>query len=181
MGELDPQLEKFLKTKPSLGEGVYLASTAVVVGDVTLGDYSSVWFHAVLRGDINYISVGDRSNIQDLSVLHLENDRPCVVGADVTCGHRAILHGCVIEDAVLIGMGAIILNGAHIGKGAVIGAGAVVKEHTIVEPNTLWVGVPAKQVKVLTQDQYALNKEWAEKYISLAKQHQSPGSSQARG
>ena len=160
-----------LTTMPTIDPSVFVADSATVIGDVVLSEESSVWYGAVLRGDINAISIGARTNIQDLSMLHLENDRACVVGADVTCGHRAILHGCTIEDAVLIGMGAIVLNGAVVGEGAVIGAGAVVKEETIIPPCTLWVGVPAVQVKVLDTSIIDQNKAWAAKYVQLAKKH----------
>ena len=110
-------------------------------------------------------------NIQDLTLIHLENDIPCSIGNDVTVGHRAILHACTIEDGVLIGMGAIILNGAIVKKGAVIGAKAVVKEHAIVEENTLWAGIPAIEKKRFTHNSYDQNKKWAEKYVELAKIH----------
>ena len=152
---------------------VFVAPTASVVGQVALGPNSSVWYGAVLRGDINNIQVGARSNIQDLSVLHVENELPCIVGNDVTVGHRAILHACHIEDSVLIGMGAIILNGAVIKKGAVIAAGALIKEGTVVDEQTLWAGVPAKCLKTYTTDKVSEHNRWARKYVKLAQAHQS--------
>lgn len=148
----------------------FIACGAEVRGDVRLGKESSIWYNAVLRGDINRIEIGDRTNIQDGSVLHVENDRACIVGSDVTVGHSALLHGCTIEEGALIGMGAIILNGALIKKGAVIAAGALIKENEVVEENTLWAGVPAKQIKVL-EGSYEKNKLWAKKYIELSKAH----------
>src|SRR5271168_375646 len=115
MKVLREQLDTFLRKKPVVGQGVYIARGAVVVGDVTLGDGASVWYNAVLRGDINRIVVGDHSNIQDNSVLHLADDFPCLVGNWVTVGHGAIVHACTVGDEVLIGMGAVVLDGAMIG------------------------------------------------------------------
>lgn len=163
--------EKILDKDPVIAENVFIAPGAQIMGDVRIKDSASIWYNCVLRGDINRIEIGERTNIQDSTVIHLENDLPCIVGNDVTVGHRALLHACHIEDCVLIGMGAIVLNGAIIKKGAIIGAGAVVKEGTIVPENTLFVGVPAKQVKVLPDDMAEVNREWAKKYVVLAKRH----------
>src|ERR1035438_10023910 len=124
MNSLDQQLDTFLRRRPTLGKGVYLAQGAVVLGDVTLGDYSSVWCNAVLRGDINRIAVGHHTNIQDNAVLHLADDLPCLLGNYVTVGHAAIVHACTIGDQVLIGMGSVILDGAVIGGGKNISARA---------------------------------------------------------
>lgn len=156
---------------PQLDSSIFVGNNVTIEGDVTIGKDSSIWHGAVLRGDINSIQIGARTNIQDLSMIHLENDLPCIVGNDVTVGHRAILHACTIEDGALIGMGAIVLNGVVVKKGAVIGAGAVVKEHTVVEANSLWVGVPAKHVKDCDDSQYEKNCRWAKKYVELAKTH----------
>ena len=128
MNKTEKQLDKFLRNKPKLGQGVYLAKTAVVIGDVTLGAHSSVWYGAVLRGDINRIVVGHHTNIQDNAVLHLADDFPCLVGNWVTVGHGAIVHACKVGDEVLVGMGAVILDGAVIGKQSLIGAKALVKQ-----------------------------------------------------
>jgi carbonic anhydrase/acetyltransferase-like protein (isoleucine patch superfamily) len=144
-----------------------VAPSADIIGDVGLHESASVWFSAVLRGDIQSISVGARSNIQDGVVVHVENDRGVVIGESVTIGHRAVIHGCTIESGVLIGMGAIILNGAVIQSGAAIGAGTVIKENTIVGPNELWVGVPGRYVKTV-QGNYDTHLQWAEKYVQLA-------------
>src|SRR5437762_4350111 len=116
MADVAKQLETFLLKKPELGRGAYIAQGAIVVGDVTLGDYSSVWYNAVLRGDINRIVVGDHSNVQDNAVLHLADDLPCIVGSYVTIGHSAIVHACTVGDECLIGMGATILDAAVIGE-----------------------------------------------------------------
>lgn len=128
MGKLDRQLIRFLRRKPRLGKGVYIARGAIVLGDVKLGDFSSVWYNAVLRGDINRIVVGHHTNIQDNAVLHLADDFPCLVGSYVTVGHSAVVHACTVGDEVLVGMGAIILDGAVIGKQSIVGAGALEKD-----------------------------------------------------
>ncbi len=158
-------------SKPVFDETVFIAEGVQIMGNVFLGKDANIWYNSVLRGDINKISVGDRTNIQDGCILHVENDRECVVEHDVTVGHRAILHGCYIEAGCLIGMGAIILNGARIKKGSVIGAGAVVIENTIVEPYSLVVGVPAKVARQLPPETYDNNVAWAEKYVALSKLH----------
>lgn len=157
--------------QPDIAGAAFIAPGAQIVGDVRLGLGASVWYNAVLRGDINCIQIGAATNIQDGCVCHLENDRPCIVGAYVTVGHKAVLHGCVIEDGVLIGMGAIVLNGAVVKKGAVIGAGAVVKENMVVPENHLVVGVPGRVVKDLGVQSYDTNVKWAEKYMQLAAFH----------
>src|SRR5881628_1082879 len=130
MSDVDKQLDTFLRQSPRLGSGVYIARGAAVLGDVTLGDYSSVWYNAVLRGDINRIVVGHHSNIQDNAVLHLADDYPCLVGSYVTIGHCAIVHACMVGNEVLIGMGATILDGAVIGDRSLIGANALVTQKT---------------------------------------------------
>src|ERR1051325_7985595 len=128
MADLEQQLGTFLRKNPVVGPNVYIAKTAVVLGDVTLGAHSSVWYNAVLRGDINRISVGDFSNIQDNAVVHLADDYPCLIGRYVTVGHSAIVHACTVEDECLIGMGATILDGAVIGAQCIIGANALVTQ-----------------------------------------------------
>src|SRR5262245_1817175 len=147
MGELDKQLDTFLRRQPKLGTSVYLAKTAVVLGDVTLGDHSSVWYHGVLRGDINRIVVGHHTNVQDNSVLHVEHDLPCVVGNWVTIGHSAIVHACTVGDECLIGMGAVILDGAVVGEQSLVGARALVTRGTQIPPGSLVLGAPAKIVR----------------------------------
>src|SRR5947208_13260475 len=130
MSNLENRFNTFLRKQPTLGRGVYIASRAVVLGDVTLGDSSSVWYHAVLRGDINRIVVGHHTNIQDNAVLHLAEDYPCLVGDYVTVGHSAIVHACTVGNEVLVGMGAIILDGAVIGDQCLIGANALVTQRS---------------------------------------------------
>ena len=168
MNKLDKQLDKFLRRQPTLGRGVYIASGAVVLGDVTLGDGSSIWYHAVLRADINRIVVGDHTNIQDNSVLHLADDFSCVLGSYVTVGHAAILHACTIGDEVLVGMGSTVLDGAVVGEQSLIGANALVTPGTQIPPGSLVLGTPAKVVRKLTWQERSELKGWAEKYVRYA-------------
>jgi carbonic anhydrase/acetyltransferase-like protein (isoleucine patch superfamily) len=157
---------------PKIDQKAFVADGAKVIGDVTLNEDSSIWYNTVCRADINKIVIGKRSNIQDNSVIHLENDQGVIIGNDVTVGHNAIIHGCTIEDGALIGMGAIIMNGAVIGRGAVIGAGALVKENMKVPELTLVVGIPGKIVRMLTEDTFDQNLKWARKYVKLSQLHQ---------
>jgi len=168
MPDYDAQLDKFLHKKPVLGNGVYIANTATIVGDVTLGEHSSVWYGAVLRGDINRIVVGHHTNIQDNAVLHLADDFPCIVGNHVTIGHSAIVHACTVGDDVLIGMGAVILDGAEIGAQSLIGAKALVKQGMKIPPGSLVVGMPARVVRALTDDEKKALRASAEKYAANA-------------
>ena len=156
---------------PKIGKHVYIHPTAAVIGRVTLKDYASIWPGVVLRADINRIVVGKYSNIQDLSVVHLESDRGCFVGDYCVVGHRVILHACTVGNGALIGMGAIILNGARIGDGALIGAGALVTENTRVKPNSLYLGAPAKFIRKLSKKEVQDTIEWAKKYVRIASQH----------
>ncbi len=149
---------------PKISDSAYIAKNATVLGDVTLGSQSSVWFGAVVRGDCLPIRIGDRTNIQDLSVLHVDDQNALTIGNNVTVGHRALLHGCVIEDNVLVGMGAIIMNGAHIGEGSIIGAGALVTEGMKVPPRSLVIGMPAKVKKEITDEQHRMIVQSARHY-----------------
>jgi carbonic anhydrase/acetyltransferase-like protein (isoleucine patch superfamily) len=138
---------------PRFGDGVFLAETAVVIGDVVMGDQCSVWYNAVVRGDVHAIRIGHRVNIQDGAVLHATYQKcGLTIGDDVSIGHNAIVHGCTIADKVLVGMGAIVMDQAHIGSGSVIAAGAVVLQNTVVEPGSLMVGVPAKRIGAVSKD-----------------------------
>jgi len=162
--------DSFEMGSPKFAEGVWIAPNAVVVGKVELGKHSSVWYGAVLRGDLHSIIIGESSNVQDGVVIHLENDRGCHIGDYVTVGHRAIIHGATIHNHVVIGMGAIILNGAVIEEGAVVAAGALVKENQVVRRGTMVAGIPATIKK---EDPFMIerNREWALKYVWLATQH----------
>ena len=140
---------------PVFGERCYLAPNATVVGDVVMGDDCSVWFTAVVRGDVNAIKVGNKVNIQDGAIIHCTYERaPTTIGNFVSIGHRAIVHGCMIEDNVLIGMGAIVMDHAHIKSNSIIAAGAVVLEGTVVESGTIYGGVPARKVKDLDEHNF---------------------------
>lgn len=165
---LQQRLERFAGRQPRLGQRVYLARGAVVVGDVELGDYASVWHNAVLRGDLNRIVVGHHSNIQDNAVLHLADDWPCLVGNWVTVGHAAIVHACAVGDEVLVGMGATILDGAVIGSQSIIGANALVSQGFEVPPGSLVLGLPARVVRPLTLAERGRIRLWAEKYVATA-------------
>src|SRR5262249_51184227 len=127
-----------------IDQTAYIASGAIVLGDVQIGKDSSVWFNSVLRGDTDKITIGESTTIQDLSIIHADLGIPCSIGNRVTIGHRVIVHGCTVEDDCLIGMGAVLLNGARIGRGSVIGAAALVLEGTDVPPNSVVLGFPAK-------------------------------------
>jgi carbonic anhydrase/acetyltransferase-like protein (isoleucine patch superfamily) len=160
-------------TRLSIAPTAFVAPGAVLVGDVTLGDRVSVWYGCVLRGDIEPITIGPRTNVQDLTVVHVDLDFPTIVGADVTIGHRAVIHGCVIEDGALIGMGAVVLSGARVGAGALVAAGAVVKERFVVPPRTLVAGVPGKIVGELDDamlERVARNKDH---YVATAARYLS--------
>jgi carbonic anhydrase/acetyltransferase-like protein (isoleucine patch superfamily) len=138
---------------PRLGADCWLAETAVVIGDTVMGDGCSVWYNAVVRGDVNSIRIGHRVNIQDGAVLHCTYEKcGLAIGNDVSIGHNAIVHGCTIHDKVLVGMGAIVMDQAVIGEGSVIAAGAVVLQGTVVEPGSLMAGVPAKRVRAVGDD-----------------------------
>ena len=144
----------------------YVDLSAQVIGDVELGENASVWMNAVLRGDVNAIRVGANSNVQDCAVLHgMRYEYPVMVGEWVTIGHNATVHGCVVEDAVLIGMGATILNDVRIGEGSIIAAGAVIAEHTVIPPNSLVAGVPGKVRRTLGDEDRKLILKYAQDYI----------------
>lgn len=135
---------------PQYGKGCWFAENSTIVGDVQMGDQCTVWFNAVIRGDVNYIKIGDRTNIQDNATIHGTFEKaPTTIGSDVSIGHNAIVHGCTLEDQVLIGMGAMVMDGAIVKSGAIVAAGAVVLEGTIVEENSIYAGVPAKKVKTV--------------------------------
>ena len=143
---------------PSIGEGTFVAETAVIIGDVTIGRDSSIWFNAVLRGDVNTITIGDRTNIQDGAVIHTLYDgsphpSQTHIGNDVSVGHNAIIHGGIIGDNCLIGMGAIILDNAEVPSGCIIAAGALVLSNAKLEPDSLYAGIPARKIRTVTPEQ----------------------------
>ena len=162
------QLDTHLRRRPVLGKDVYIAKGAVVFGDVTMGDHSSVWYGAVLRGDIHRIVIGKCTNIQDLAVIHLADDYPCLLGDWVTVGHSAIVHACTVGDETLVGMGACILDGAEVGRQCVIGAKALVPPGMKVPDGSMVLGVPGKIVRPLEETERQQLKYWAEKYVHNA-------------
>jgi carbonic anhydrase/acetyltransferase-like protein (isoleucine patch superfamily) len=154
-----------------VGDRVFIAENATVIGDVTLSDDVSVWFGAVVRADRDTITVGMGSNIQDNAVVHTTPGFPVTIGAGVSVGHGAILHGCIIRDRVLVGMGAVVLNGAVVGEGSIIGAGAIVTEGREVPPNSLVLGVPGKVVRETTPEQQESITHNADEYVTLARRY----------
>jgi carbonic anhydrase/acetyltransferase-like protein (isoleucine patch superfamily) len=164
-------IEKYLHHEPVIHATAFVAGSADVIGQVTLHEESSVWYHTTLRGDINRIVIGPRSNIQDNAVVHLADDLGCFVGELVTVGHSAILHACTVKDEVLVGMGAIILDGAVIGERSIIGAGALVTGGTEIPPGSLVLGSPAKVVRKLDAGEQAGVRQWAEKYVLVSRRY----------
>jgi carbonic anhydrase/acetyltransferase-like protein (isoleucine patch superfamily) len=162
-------VRSYLAYSPVIPGSCYVDISAQIIGQVELGEHSSVWMNAVLRGDVHSIRVGANSNVQDCAVLHgMRYKHPVVVGDWVTIGHNATVHGCVIEDACLIGMGAVVLNNARIGEGSIIGAGAVITENTVVPANTLWAGVPAKERRRLDPQERESILQYARNYLDYS-------------
>lgn len=161
---------------PKVGRDCFLAPTATLVGDVTVGDECSIWFNTVLRGDVNTITIGDRVNIQDGSVLHTLYQKSTIeVGNDVSIGHNVTLHGCKIKDFALIGMGATVMDDAVVGEGALVAAGAVVLSRTIIGPNEMWAGQPAKFVKMVDPAKaQELNRKIARNYLMYSRWYTDP-------
>ena len=167
-------IRTFQGIKPTIPTSCFIEATAVVIGDVVMGEECSVWFNAVIRGDVHFIRIGDRTNVQDLCMLHVTHDtHPLIIGNGVTIGHSVVLHGCTIRDRVLVGMGAIIMDGAVIGEDSVVGAGALVTEGTIVPPKSLILGSPAKVKRSVTEQELSWIKESAENYVRYANQYMS--------
>jgi len=160
-------VDRYLRLMPTFGARVVLSAGAAVVGDVRLGDDVSVWYGAVLRGDLARVVVGARTNIQDGTVVHVADEGPCEIGEDTVVGHRAVLHACHIEAGCLIGMQATVLDGAVIGHGSVVGAGALVTQRTVIPPRSLVLGAPARVVKPLTDEAETFHRAMAQKYVRL--------------
>ncbi len=155
---------------PQFGQNCYLADNATVVGEVTMGDNCSVWFNAVVRGDVNAITIGDNTNIQDGAIIHCTyKTAATIIGSKVSIGHNAIVHGCTVHDNVLIGMGAIVMDHAVVHSGTIIAAGAVVLENTLVEANSIYAGVPARKVKAIDSKRDEVFARTAKNYIMYAK------------
>jgi carbonic anhydrase/acetyltransferase-like protein (isoleucine patch superfamily) len=162
-------IRSFGDRAPRLHGSVFVAEDAVVIGDVEIGADSSIWYGTVVRGDVNHVRIGARTNLQDQTVVHVTSKtHPTVIGDDVTVGHRVVLHGCTVHDRCLVGIGAIVMDGAVIGPDAMIGAGALVAPGTVVPPGTLWLGAPAKQKRPLTPEELAFLPRSAANYVGYA-------------
>ncbi len=155
---------------PSVPPTCYVDPSAQVIGDVSLGEHASIWMNAVVRGDVNSIRIGARSNVQDCAVLHgMRHLYPVIIGEMVTIGHNATVHGCTLEDAILVGIGAVILNNARIGEGSIIAAGAVIPEHAVIPPNSLVAGVPGKIRRTLGDSDREMILMYARNYLDYTK------------
>ena len=169
------RIAQHLDSSPRIHPTAFTAANATVIGDVTLGEESSVWFQCVLRADIHRIVIGPRSNIQDGAVVHLSDDFGTELGELVTVGHKAILHACKIGDEVLVGMGAIVLDGAKIGARSIVGAGAIVTGGKVFPPGSLILGTPAKVVRALTLEEQSGIRVWADRYVTLSREYIARG------
>jgi len=171
-------IRSFQNLHPKVDESAFIAETAVIIGDVEIGAQASVWYNCVVRGDVNRIRIGARSNVQDLSMLHVTHRKhaddpgaPLIIGDDVTIGHSVTLHGCTLQNGCFIGMQAMVMDRAVIGEGALVGARALVTEGTIVPPHTLWVGAPARYKRDLTADEVAWLKKSPGNYVNYSLQY----------
>ena len=173
--DINERLRLYLNRKPNTENALFVAPNATVIGDVTLGRLSSVWYGAVLRGDINAIRIGEGVNLQDGVIVHLADEFGVEVGAYTTVGHRAILHACLIGRGCLIGMGSTILDGAEIGEGSLVGANALVTQGFVCPPGSLVLGAPARVVKPLSPEASRKLKDYALKYIEVARAHATTG------
>jgi carbonic anhydrase/acetyltransferase-like protein (isoleucine patch superfamily) len=169
------RLARHLSRTPVTKEALFVAQNATVIGDVVLGPKSSVFYGAVLRGDIAEIRVGEGTNIQDNAIVHLADDLNAVIGAWCTIGHAAIVHACTIGDECLIGMGATVLDGANIGARSMVGANSLVPQRFTCPPGSMVYGSPAKVVRPLTEKEISILKPWAEKYVAVATAHAARG------
>lgn len=172
----------YLHYSPKIGERTWIAHSADVIGRAEIGEDVSIWFGTVIRADVHYIKIGDRTSIQDLSMVHITHHKrddmsdgyPTIIGNDVTVGHRVMLHGCTIEDACLIGMSATILDGAVIGKESIVGAGALVTKNKVFPPRSLIMGSPAKVIRELTDEEVAELYASAKRYVSFKENYRTP-------
>jgi carbonic anhydrase/acetyltransferase-like protein (isoleucine patch superfamily) len=161
-------IRSYKTVTPAIAATAYVDASAQVIGDVHVGEESSIWMNAVVRGDVNVIRIGDRTNIQDGVVVHVMRDpsHPTMLGADITVGHGAIIHGCTIESACLIGMGSILLNGVRVGEGSIVAAGTLLPEGTVVPPRSLVMGSPGKVRRGITDDEHAFIIQSARNYVA---------------
>ena len=160
---------------PKLAEDVFIAEGACVIGNVTIGPGSSVWYNTVIRGDIAPVVIGKNTNIQDNSTIHVDRGRPAVIGDNVSVGHGAVVHGCTVEDGALIAIHATVLSGAVIGAGSIVGAGAVVGEGKTIPPGSLALGVPARVLRQVTAEDAERTARTVRSYAALAQEHKSRG------
>ncbi len=167
-------IKAFKGITPKIHPDAWIAENAVIIGDVEIGAGTNIWYNTVIRGDLHKIRIGENTNIQDGAIVHVESENgPCIIGDRVTVGHQTIVHGCIVEDDALIGMGATVLSWAEIGEGALIAAGALVKEHEQIPSRTLWAGVPAKQRSEINEAMFARMQEGWKHYLDLAKNYRS--------
>ncbi len=167
-------IKKFRGKSPIIPDSCYISESVDLIGDVTLGENVSLWFGTVVRGDMHHITIGNRSNIQDNSVIHVTTDiSPTRIGDEVTVGHNAIIHGATIEDRCLIGMGSIIMDDVVVGEGSIVGAGAVVPPNMIIPPRSLVVGLPAKIVRQTTDEELEMIIERAQHYIDFSQEYKN--------
>ncbi len=164
-------LKELPQGKPSIDPEAFIAGTAQIIGDVTVKAHAGIWYGAIIRADLAPVTIGVYTNIQDGCTLHVDYGRPLSIGSYVTAGHRAVLHGCTVEDRCLIGMGAIVLNGAEIGEGSIIGAGALVPEGKVIPRGSLALGVPAKVVREVSDKEREGLEKWALDYYEISKLH----------
>ena len=166
-------LIEFEGMTPDLGDDVFIGEGARVIGDVTVGDEASIWYNCVVRGDVYPIEIGPRTNIQDLTMIHVsDGEHAAIIGADVTVGHRAIIHGCTVEDESLIGMGAILLDGVHVEENALVGAGALLTPGTRVPAGSVALGSPAKIVRDVSEEEKEMFRLRAQHYAELGRRHE---------
>jgi carbonic anhydrase/acetyltransferase-like protein (isoleucine patch superfamily) len=175
-------IRPFKGCQPQINPSAFIAETAVIIGEVSIGAEASIWYNVVARGDVNFISIGDRSNIQDLTMLHVTHKKhaddpgaPLVIGNDVTVGHSVTLHGCTLKNGCFIGMQAMVMDKAVVGEGALVGARALVTEGTVIPPHTLWVGAPAKYKRDLTQEEQAWLQKSAGNYVRYSREFLEEG------
>ena len=174
-------IRPFRNTQPKIHPTAFISDDAIVIGDVEVGEEASIWFGSIVRGDVNYIRIGDRTNIQDACVIHVSSrDHPTVLEHEITVGHRVSLHGCHVEEGCLIGIGAIVLDGARIGRNSLVAAGSLITPGTDIPPRSLVMGSPAKVKRPLTDDELAyLDRSWRN-YVELSRVYLSEASSGER-
>ena len=166
----------FRGVRPSIAADAFVAETAVIIGDVAVASRASIWYGCVLRGDVNHIRIGERSNLQDGTIVHVQtNGLPCLIGADVTVGHRALLHACTLQDGCFVGMAATVMDGAVVETGAMVAAGALVTPGKVVRAGELWGGSPAKLLRQLTPEDIAGFPASIERYANLGKEYRDEG------